>query len=97
MRKTTRMLAGAVLAAGLGLTGCGEDDTPALEEGTTVDEQFDTPEGGDEDPNTVDRGTGGIQEDEEAGIDDGTTFGDEEAGIDEGTSSEDQSGIGSAD
>lgn len=45
MRRTTRVLAGAALAAGLGLTGCGEDDTPDLDEGVTSEEFVEPDEG----------------------------------------------------
>ncbi|WP_456588466.1 hypothetical protein [Blastococcus sp. SYSU DS1021] len=84
MRRTSRMLAGAVLAAGLGLTGCGGDDE--ADPGTGVPEVFqeeevgspDPVDGGEEDADGIDRGTGGIDEDDNTGTDDGT--GEEDAG-----------------
>ena len=71
MRTTTRMFAGALLAAGLGLGGCafGDDEPDA---GPGVPEVFQSEEvgspdpvdGGDEDADGVDRGTGGIDDDD---------------------------------
>ena len=72
MRTTTRMFAGAVLAAGLGLTGCSfGGDEPDLD-GTGVPAVFqneevgspDPVDGGDEDADGVDKGTGGIDDDD---------------------------------
>ena len=75
MRRTTRMLAGAVLAAGVGLTGCGGDDE--ADPGTGVPDVFqeeevgnpDPVDGGDEDADGTDRGTGGIDEDDNTSLD----------------------------
>ena len=74
MRRTTRMLAGALLAAGLGLTGCGDGDDPEIQEGTTVEQEFeqeqeevggpDPVDGGEEDADGVDPGTGGLDDDD---------------------------------
>ncbi|MGY1915894.1 hypothetical protein [Blastococcus sp. SYSU DS0973] len=108
MRSSTRMVAGAVLAAGLGLSGCGGDDEVDVNEGGVPavfeDEEVGSPDpvdGGEEDADGVDRGTGGIDQDDNTVLDDGTE--DQAAGgsdEDENTrlqdNTEDQ-GAGSAD
>ncbi|SEM14001.1 hypothetical protein SAMN04515665_13411 [Blastococcus sp. DSM 46786] len=76
MRRTTRALAGALLATGLGLSGCGGDDEADVNEGVT-EEQFEEDEvgsedpvdGGDEDPDGTDPGTGGLDEDDDTVLD----------------------------
>ena len=85
MRRTTRTFAGALLAAGLGLSGCAFGDDEADLEGTDVPAVFDEEEvggpdpvdGGAEDADSIDPGTGGISDDDdtatnEFGGDDGT-------------------------
>ncbi|RZU32516.1 hypothetical protein [Blastococcus saxobsidens] len=82
MRRTTRMVAGAVLAGGLALTGCGEGDTADPQDGTSVEEEFEQEEvggpdpvdGGEEDDDAVDKGTGGLDSDDNTeGGGDGST------------------------
>ncbi|MGY2065591.1 hypothetical protein [Blastococcus sp. SYSU DS0619] len=99
MRRSTRMVAGAVLAAGLGLSGCGQDDE--VDEGPGVPEVFQSEEvgspdqvdGGEEDADGIDRGTGGIDEDDNTGTDDGT--GEEDAGsVDGGPDVDDTADVG---
>ena len=76
MRRTTRTFAGALLAAGLGLSGCAFGDDEADLEGTAIPAVFDEEEvgepdrvdGGAEDADSVDPGTGGIQDDDETGL-----------------------------
>ncbi|MGY2082306.1 hypothetical protein [Blastococcus sp. SYSU DS0539] len=101
MRRSTRMVAGAALAAGLALSGCGGDDELDPEEGTGVPEVFQSEEvgspdpvdGGEEDADGIDRGTGGIDEDDNTGADDGT--GEDDAGsVDGGPDADDTSDVG---
>ena len=82
MRRTTRMVAGALLAAGLGLSGCGDGDDADVDEGTTLEQEFEREEvggpdpvdGGEEDADGVDKGTGGLDTDDNTeGGGDGTT------------------------
>lgn len=77
MRRTTRTFAGALLAAGLGLSGCAFGDDEADLDGTGVppvyldEEEVGDPDrvdGGEEDADGIDPGTGGIQEDDEIGL-----------------------------
>ncbi|TFV63838.1 hypothetical protein E4P41_03740 [Geodermatophilus sp. DF01-2] len=71
MRRTRRWLAGTVLAVGLGLTGCaaGEEADPPGdavpgEEADTAEDP-DPVDGGEEDPDGIDPGTGGIDDDDD--------------------------------
>lgn len=66
MRRTTRTFAGALLAAGLGLSGCAFGDDEADLDGTGIPAVFDEEEVGDpdpglegEDPVTVEDGNAG--------------------------------------
>lgn len=74
MRRTRRMVAGAALAIGLGLTGCSSaGENEPLDGSVNVDEEEvgdpDRVDGGEEDPDGVDKGTGGIDDDDNTGTD----------------------------
>src|SRR5918998_5282074 len=71
MRRTRRWLTGTVLAVTLGLTGCGDsaaEDTPhdsvPAEESDDAQDQ-DPVDGGEEEPDGVDPGTGGLDDDDD--------------------------------
>jgi hypothetical protein len=71
MRRTRRWLTGTVLAVTLGLTGCGDsaaEDTPGdsvpAEESDDAEDQ-DPVDGGEEDSDGVDPGTGGLDDDDD--------------------------------
>lgn len=73
------MLAGAVLAVGLGLTGCTQGEDPADSQDDTVPteqagepDDADRVDGGDEDADGVDPGTGGIDDDDDTATDEDT-------------------------
>jgi hypothetical protein len=68
MRRTGRLVSGAVLAVGLGLTGCSDTETADTDPAPTESEEVGSPDqvdGGDEDPDGVDPGTGGIDDDDD--------------------------------
>jgi hypothetical protein len=70
------MVAGAALAIGLGLTGCGStgEDEPLDGSVNVEDEEVGSPDkvdGGEEDPDGIDPGTGGIDDDDDTGTDSG--------------------------
>ncbi|MCF6509718.1 hypothetical protein E9549_20315 [Blastococcus sp. MG754426] len=101
MRRTTRVLAGALLTTGLGLSGCSFGSDEPATDGTGVPAVFDEEEvgspdrvdGGEEDADGIDRGTGGIDEDDNTGIDDDT--GEDDAGsVDGGAGTGGTSDIG---
>jgi hypothetical protein len=100
MRRTTRVLAGALMAAGLGLSGCGGDDeldpNPDSVPAVFDEEEVGSPDrvdGGEEDADGVDRGTGGIDEDDNTGSDGDT--GEPDAGsVDGGPDTDDTSDVG---
>ncbi len=89
MRRTRRALAGAVLAVGIGLTGCGTPDAANTLDPDEVTEESpggtgdpDPVDGGEDDADGVDPGTGGIDDDEDTATnEDG---GDEAGDSDEG-------------
>jgi hypothetical protein len=67
MHRMGRVLCGAVLAVGLGLTGCSNAETADTDQAPTQSEEVGSPDrvdGGDEDPDGVDPGTGGIDDDD---------------------------------
>lgn len=101
MRRNTRALAGALLATGLALSGCVGGDDEADTGGGGVPAVFDEEEvgspdrvdGGEEDADGIDRGTGGIDEDDNTGIDDDT--GEDDVGdVDGGPDTDDTSDVG---
>lgn len=70
MHRKRRALAGAVLAVGLGLTGCSDTDEITDEDaGLTVEEEFGEQDDSDADQDGVDPGTGGIDDDDNTGDD----------------------------
>ena len=67
VHRMRRVLCGAVLAVGLGLTGCGSAETAETDRAPIESEEVGSPDqvdGGDEDPDGVDPGTGGIDDDD---------------------------------
>ncbi len=67
MRRMGRLLSGAALAVALGLTGCSDAETAATDPAPTESEEVGSPDrvdGGDEDPDGIDPGTGGIDDDD---------------------------------
>ncbi|TQN42080.1 hypothetical protein FHU33_1473 [Blastococcus colisei] len=91
MRRTRRMVAGAALAIGLGLTGCGSADpgnSPGDDSVTDIEEEEvgspDQVDGGEEDADSVDKGTGGIDDDDNTGGEEDTPA-DDDADIDDET------------
>ncbi|SFE54013.1 hypothetical protein [Blastococcus tunisiensis] len=87
MRRTRRMAAGAALAIGLGLTGCGETEQITNDDAGVTVEEFeseDPVDGGEEDADTVDKGTGGIDDDDNTGGEEDTPANDD-ADIDDET------------
>ena len=68
MRRTGRIAAGAVLAVGIGLAGCGTSDDTEADPVPAESEEVGSPDqvdGGEEDPDGVDPGTGGIDDDDD--------------------------------
>lgn len=68
MRRMRRLVSVAVVAVGLGLTGCTDAETADTGPAPTESEEVGSPDrvdGGDEDPDGVDPGTGGIDDDDD--------------------------------
>ncbi len=81
------MVAGAALAIGLGLTGCGDTGEITNDDaGITEEEEFGSPDpvdGGEEDADSIDKGTGGIDDDDNTGAPPDTSV-DDDSDIDSG-------------
>ena len=79
------MIAGAGMALALGLTGCGDTDEITNDDaGITQDEEFDSDQIDEEDADTVDKGTGGVDDDDNTGGEEDTPANDD-ADIDDET------------
>ncbi len=79
MRRMGRLVSGAVLVVGLGLTGCSSAGTADTDPAPTESEEVGSPDqvdGGDEDPDGVDPGTGGIDDDDDTAGDPPSDSGD---------------------